>query len=100
MDTRLLVSDTPEWDQTVVQVLSRFDNRPGGGNAMKAGICDNGSVYREIICYGMGEYIGLISDLAEAGFVETVVGRQHVNGYDLLFEPAPNGIGTIAPLPE
>ena len=81
----------PFYDEAVSDAIERSTSPwGGGGKTMRIGVCtpDGATVYRVHDVSGMGEWIGLVDELLDAGFVDLIDNITHPR-YDALFAPSP-----------
>lgn len=73
-------------DDEITEIIERIDSRGLGGNPMITAIQnENGLVYREIITYGLGEYLDLVQNIADLDLIDLYKDDLTPHKYDSLF---------------
>ena len=91
----------PFYNELVSEAIERSRSPwGGGGKSMRVGVCtpDGASVYRVHDVSGMGEWMGLVDELLDAGFVDLIANVTHPS-YDALFAPTAELLAATPPQP-
>lgn len=89
----------PFYDTVVSQIIEDCQSPfGGGGNSMRIGVLaeDGETVYRVHVAIGMGEWMEVVSELKESGFIDLIQDKTHPT-YDALFAPSPELLAEAPP---